>query len=419
MALARPGSPNYFRFAAVISSTRNPVYAKQKLSPPRPRAVAIWSLFLAIVFLCAPTPSRADALEDGARALAHRVSLALQGDLAWLNPKNRSSLRETELKKLASVFKNELQQRGAKIASAGGSAEIVLTVSDCPTGYLGVAEIRRATRRTETLIGSLGRADGAGQDRSQSGLVLRKELLFSQERPLIDAAFQYSLPIIDTLGQGEYGHYELNAGRWTPAATDRLPLAKPLSRDMRGRLGHSVDAMGASYFTENCRLESGSWHCENGKGIWQPPGVGRDLLEEKRTPPWFSAAEFKMSDKEAIIITGKDGLARLYSQGPEPIYTFPGWGSEIASIQSGCGNGWQILVTGKGDWTTPDSVQAFEVGGDQLQEMTPAIDFPGPVLGLHLSGSSPQSTTDGALAIVRNLFTGRYEVYVLTINCAH
>jgi hypothetical protein len=126
-----------------------------------------------------------------------------------------------------------------------------------------------------------------------------------------------------------------------------------------------------------------------------------------------------MSEKEAIIITGKDGLARLYSQGPEPIFTFPGWGSEIASIQSGCGHGWQILVTGKGDWTTPDSVQALEVDGDQLREMTPAIDFPGPVVGLHLSGSSPQSKTDGAMAIVRNLFTGRYEVYVLTINCPH
>jgi hypothetical protein len=162
-------------------------------------------------------------------------------------------------------------------------------------------------------------------------------------------------------------------------------------------------------------------YCESQTEPWPPHGVFREVLEEKKTPPWFSAAEFTVSDKEAIIVTGKDGLARLYSDGPEPIFAFPGWGSEIASIQSGCGNGWQVLATGKGDWTAPDSVQAFEVDGDQMREVTPAIDFSGPVIGLHSSGSSPLSTmqTDGAIAIVNNLLTGRYEVYVLTINCPH
>jgi len=355
------------------------------------------------------------------RSLARRVSPSLQGDTAWLNLENRSALKETELKKLAGVFKNELQQRGAKIISNRIGLEIHLTFSDCPAGYLGIVEIRRAAKTEEIFVGSLGPAEGVEQDRSPSGLVLRKELLFSQERPLIDAAFYYSFPIIDVLGRGEYGHYELNAGHWTLVPMDRLPLTKPLSRDLGGRLGHSIDAIGASYSAELCRLDSGGWHCESGKGPWPPHGVHRDSLEQKRTPPWFSAAEFTMNEQEAIVITGKDGLARLYSEGPEPVAVFSGWGSEIASIQSGCGNGWQILVTAKGDWTTPDSMQALEVDGDQTREMTQAMDFPGPVIGLHTSGSGPLSTTEtnGALAIVHNLLTGRYELYLLTINCPH
>jgi hypothetical protein len=195
-----------------------------------------------------------------------------------------------------------------------------------------------------------------------------------------------------------------------------------MSRDLRGKVGHSVDAFAVSYFTEICREDARrGLYCENQTDPWPPHGVFWDVLNQKKSPPWFSAAEFLMNDKEAIIITGKDGLARLYSDGPEPIFAFPGWGNEIASIQSGCGNGWQILVTGRSDWTTADSIQAFEVQGDQAREMTPAIDLPGPVIELHTSGSSPLSTseTDGAIAVVHNLLTGRYEVYVLTINCPH
>jgi hypothetical protein len=398
------------------------VYAKQKLSPPPPRGRFFPFLLLGFFFVCTPTPARADSLDDGALALARRVLHSIQGESVWLNIKNRSALQEAEFGKLVSIFKNELQQRGAKIVPYDASAEIVLTVSNCPTGYLGIVEIRRATKKTETLIGSLGHGEGAEQDRSASGLVLRKELLFSQERPLLDAAFYHSFPLIDTLGQGEFGHYELIDGRWTPTKSNYLPRNRGMSRDLRGKVGHSVGAFAVSYFTEICRDDARrGWYCENQTVPWPPHGVFRDVLNEKKTPPWFSAAEFLMNDEEGIIITGTDGLARLYSDGPQPIFAFPGWGSEIASIQSGCGNGWQILVTGRSDWTTADSIQAFEVQGDQAREMTPAIDLPGPIIGLHTSGSSPLSTseTDGAIAVVHNLLTGRYEVYVLTINCPH
>jgi hypothetical protein len=397
------------------------VCAKQKLSRLQSRGSFILCPLLAVLLAWFPCCSRADSPEDALRDLARRVLSSLRGNPVWLNLKNRSVLRETEFKKLASIFTSELRQHGAKIVSAGSGAEILLSISESPTGFVGVVEIRSAAKKAEIFVGLLGRAEGIEQDRSPSGLVLQKELLFSQDRPLIDAAFYSVLPIIDTLGQAEDGYYELKAGRWTLVTMQRLPLTKPPSRDLRGRLGHSVDAIGASFSTEICRAGYGGWHCESGKGLWPPHGVSPEFLQEKRSPPWFSAAEFTMNDKDAIIMTGQDGLARLYSNGPDPISSFPGWGSEIASIQSGCGSGWQILVTGKSDWTTSDSIQALEVDGDQTREVTPAIAFPGPVIGLHLSGSSPLSRTqtDGAIAIVNNILTGRYEVYVLTINCPH
>src|SRR5262249_5042702 len=278
-----------------------------------------------------------------------------------------------------------------------------LTLSDCPTGYLGIAEIHRTMKGTVTLIGSLGRSEGSHPSRSTSGAVLKKELLFSQERPIVDANFRYSFPMVDILGQGESGLSELKSGRWTQTQLGRLPLTRPLSRDRRGKLDHELDAVGAFYSTETCRSGSSGWRCEDGKRPWVPHGVDRELVNEKRTPPWFSAAQFTMNEAKAVVITGQDGLAGLYSSGPDPVATFAGWGSEIASLHSGCGSAWQVLVTGRGDWTTADSIRAVEFDGTRAHELTPAIEFPGPVVDLHLSGSGPRSETDGVMAIVHNL----------------
>jgi len=396
------------------------VSAKQKLFPLARISRLFLHLSLGIVLFWTPSFLSADALDDSIRALARKAASALQGDAARLDSRNHSALTETEVKRLDDIFKNELEQRGAKIVSAGGAAEILLTFSSAPAGQMGIVQIRRPNQNDEVFVRSLGQFEGSDRDQSSLGFVLRKELLFSQESPLLDAAFYTSFPLMDTLGRGEFGPYELKDGRWTKGSLQHLPPNTGMGRDLLGKIGHSVDAFGVSYSTESCRDDTRrGLVCEKQTQPWTPYGVFRDVLNEKKTPPWFSAAEFKMNDKEAIIITGRDGLARLYSEAAEPIATFSGWGSEIASIQSGCGNGWQILVTGAGDWTVSDTVKALEIDGDHTQEVASPIDFPGPIIKLHTSGSSPQSATetDAAIAVVQNLSTGRYEVYLLTINC--
>jgi hypothetical protein len=68
---------NPFR-AAVISSTRNPVSAKQKLSPLRSRRFFFPCLLVASLFSGSLIPARADSLEDIARALAQKVAAVPQ-----------------------------------------------------------------------------------------------------------------------------------------------------------------------------------------------------------------------------------------------------------------------------------------------------------------------------------------------------
>jgi hypothetical protein len=75
---------NPFR-AAVISSTRNPVSAKQKLSPLRSRRFFFPCLLVAFLFSGSLIPARADSLEDIARALGRKVAAVPQREAMSLS----------------------------------------------------------------------------------------------------------------------------------------------------------------------------------------------------------------------------------------------------------------------------------------------------------------------------------------------
>lgn len=94
------------------------------------------------------------------------------------------------------------------------------------------------------------------------------------------------------------------------------------------------------------------------------------------------------------------------------IATIPGLGSDLVTLTSDCGNGWQLLATKPGDWTASDSVQAYEFENTQAIPVGRAIDFDGPVTALWPSESGKM-----AHAIVRNLKSGFYEAYSISITC--
>lgn len=83
-------------------------------------------------------------------------------------------------------------------------------------------------------------------------------------------------------------------------------------------------------------------------------------------------------------------------------------------LSSSCGaGGWKLLADGS-DWNTPDLLQA--VPDNSMQKGSAAIlsDFPGPILSIN-GEQSPAS----ALIVTRNLRTGNYEVYNITLACGN
>lgn len=414
------------RIASVLSSFRKPVLAKLNFLLPRRRGPAIVCQLLGLffVFSFVPKQGRADSFEDSARTLAHKIALSIHAVPATCEFRNLSSLRGTEFEKLIAAFEQELQRRGVRIAAADDTIKLVISISQDPTEYLAVVQIQRK-ESTETVIESMGPVNGPSIQEPSFHLTLHREYLLSQEQPLLDVVLESGERHAEALGTQSISSYELRGDQWELTGVEPLPLEESADRGQRGiYLAAGIYARTVFFRREVCRIstaEGKAWNCSATTEHIPAKAVAQEALAGKNLGLWFSAAQFEMDGKTNLIVTGQDGLARLYADGAEPVAVFPNWGSEIASVYSGCGSGWQLLVTGRGDWTAPDEIQAIDLQEWRAQTVSDPLEFPGPIVALHPAEerSAANPSADGmAIAVVRNLQNGRYEAYLLSIACA-
>jgi hypothetical protein len=76
-------------------------------------------------------------------------------------------------------------------------------------------------------------------------------------------------------------------------------------------------------------------------------------------------------------------------------------------------DGWKLLADGP-DWSTPDSLQVIPDGALRQGSASLRSDFPGPILSINVE-QNPAS----ALIVTKNLRTGDYEVYKITLICGN
>ena len=134
--------------------------------------------------------------------------------------------------------------------------------------------------------------------------------------------------------------------------------------------------------------------------------------ENKTLPPFFSAARLAEGRETIWLLAGVDGHARLFGKGPKQLADFEGWGSDVVGLKSGCGSGWQALVSHAADFTASDTVEAFEIVNRKAVSVGTPVDFPGPIVSLW-----PGVDGASATAVVRNLEKQRYEAFTLSITC--
>jgi len=409
----------------MLSSCGKPVSAKQNLSPPRRRGPTIVCQLLGffLIFSLVPQNARADSLEEAARALARKVWSSIHATSVTCDFRNLSSLRTAEFANLSAAFQEELQRRGVKILPADATVSLLVSVTQNLTEYIGVVQIQRK-ESTETIMETIGLVNGLAALEPAFSLVLQRELLFSQDSPILDVVLDGDTRHAYALGIQEISFYESRDEHWTLTGSERLPTHRALERDGRGLFALGVDSQAVYWPGELCRIsfvDRKEWSCESTTDHLPVRTVSPTAIAGKKLGAWISAAQFETEGKTQIVVTGQDGLARLYGDGAEPVAVFSNWGSEIASVYSGCGSGWQLLVTGKGDWTKTDEIQAIDIKDRRAQSVSASMEFPGPIVALHTPATRTAenpSTNARAVAVDRNLQTGRYEAYQLSITCS-
>jgi hypothetical protein len=377
----------------------------------------------ALLFLILPAAEAADDVSGAARELARRSAVYGRLDASAVTWRNISSLGSAELAQARTAFEAALEEFGNRNPSA---PQVVarITLSQNPTKYLLVEEAQIGEER-EVWIASWKRVGAARQ--WAPGMSLESKLALEQDEQILDLAFVGS-------GMLVLSPSKVTLRAASGAQSVDLAAPKPWPRDLRGRLrvaGNTFQAFlpgmtcaGSAAPTLKMDCHAGEpWVLESGSRAILLANFaprrnyfdGRVVTQagvRKTIDPFFSAAAVEETGRTVWVLAMLDGRDQTFDAALDPQGKgFTLWGSEITALDGRCGTASPVLATRPGDGSEPDAVQAFALAGGAAVPLTAPVTFAGPVTALWPAGAS------SALAVARDLSTGKYGAYVLTVSC--
>lgn len=405
---------------------RNPADRGERAAPYDILAfVKAWhAATAALLFLVPPASTAADDLPGAARELAQKTSALVRGPIN-ASYRNLSSLPDSEIAEL----KRQFQAALVPPAESGPPAEARLTLSENAAQYLVIEEIRKG-EDAQVWISAWKRSEAASV--SAAGLNLERTLIWEQDEPILDVAIGGDGIVV--LSPSRIVFVAKQGG---PRGTQSAPLtpARPWPRDLRGRLrinGAQINAYLPGTFCQGTTEPSLSVQCRASEDPWVLESGSRGILlgnfaadrnyfdgrvvtqngTPKTVAPFFSAAAVEEQGALFWLLSLVDGRAQVFDSGlQQPVAAISGWGSDLVGISARCLGGSQVLATRAADAAEPDAIQAFGLANHAAVALTAPIAFAGPVTALWPSGSS------AALAVARDLGTGKYAAYLLTLVC--
>ncbi|MGA9814717.1 MAG: hypothetical protein WBQ64_18170, partial [Terriglobales bacterium] len=355
---------------------------------------------------------------------------------------NRSSLSAALSDDIRRNLLTQLAVTGVRFVSAEQAAVSVrVTLSEDLRNYVWVAEIRQGENAPAVVMVSLPRSAVVAIEPAVAAMVLREVSLWSQPERILDVALIGSNPAhMLVLEANGVTFYRMQESRWMVEQSLPIAHSRPWPRDLRGRLllrsvgdkdtDHLFDAYLPGVYCRSSGGESPAMTCFESNDPWPieadgfnqsatftssrnffsgafSPGAGT----QTRAPAFYSAAAVPRDPSTWWLLAAVDGSVHLLDGVTDQVVEKVKWGSDIASLRSGCGSGWQVLATGAGAGRN-DAVQAFEVPGRQPVAASMPLEVSGAVTALW-TGSDGSSV----VAVVHNSETGRYEAFRLTLTC--
>ena len=374
-------------------------------------------------------PSDAWAADDMAGAVGElarkTVALAGRGEPVSVSWRNLSPLASGDFGQVRGAFDAALREAGARVSEIAPLVDAHLTVSGNSSQFLLVEEARKGDY-TQVWIASWKRPAPTGTP-AGSILTLEKKLVLEQEEQILDAV---------VLGPGILVLSPSRVSLHEDTATQSVPITPPRSwpRDLRGHLRINgggfmayLPGVVCSGATEpslimECHPSDEPWTLDAGsRGVLLANfAPGRNHFDgrvsaangiRKTIAPFFSAASTEENGRQYWLLAMLDGRTQVFDAAFDPVGSVAPWGSDLAATETHCGGGWQALATKAGEGREPDAVRAFGLVNRAPVPLSVPLDLPGPVTAFWSLGGNR------ALAVVADLATGRYEAYVITVNC--
>jgi hypothetical protein len=383
-------------------------------------AVNGWhAAFAALLFLTPRVSLAAEDLPGAAKELARKTVSFAGGRVTVGAYRNISSLPDSDLAQVRREFE------AALTSGATAAIDVRITLSENAAQYLLVEEARKGE---DTQVWIAGWPRSRREPVSGLGVTIDKKLVWEQDEPILDVAvLDSSVVVLSPSKIGLYTQRQLQQS---------MPIApgKTWPRDLRGRLRLNggrlqvllpgIECAGAVQprLSLDCRTSEEPWVLESGSRAILLATYSRDrnyfdghvILQNgsrKSVAPFFSAAAVEDPDGTLWVLALLDGRTGIFDATFEAVAAIPSWGSDIVGVSGRCAGGSAIFATLAGDATEPDGVQTFSIVNRTAVALGAPMSFNGPVTALW--PASPSS----ALAVVRDLATGKYAAYVLTLVC--
>jgi hypothetical protein len=412
-----------------------PVYNARKPQMNTARvARALCPLFLLLPLVCLAA-SNWSAPE---RELADKIAAATGPGAVSLSLANRSSLAQGEVDAITSALRTQLSVAGLRLVSADqAAASVQVTLSENVQSYIWIAQIQQGNNSPVLVMVRVGRAGPAAPAaREAAPVAIAKLPLWSQDERILDVGVIDSPARLIVLEPERIALYSRqNPGQWQMEQQFPISHFRPWPRDLRGRVVLRKDHLFDAYLPGViCAATSGErLHvaCHESDDPW--PLAGNDfslnaffsstrnfftgvltpgLGKQTAVAAFYSAAPMPRDKYALWLFAEADGQLHAVDGMTDLVVSAGGWGSDIASVKSTCGAGWQVLASNSSDGTTSDAVRAFQFPDRDPVPVSEPVDMGGPVLSLW---TEPAGTS--AVAVSRNLQTGRYEAFRLAVSC--
>ncbi len=329
-----------------------------------------------------------------------------------------------------------------KTEQAMGTIEVIL--SESLREYVWTAEIVIGSDEKKVALVSLPRPPTGAPFAAALPIVLKSTFLFAQEQPMLDAALiempgGARLIVLDAGMLALYRQQGSNPnGRWELEASFAIAHSRTFPRDLRGRLllrhDHLLDAYLPGTFCRSssntvapltivCTDTDDPWPLtpeDNGVRAFFAasrnfftgalfPGIGK----VSNVPSFYSAAALPRSSYALWAFAAVDGSLHLVDGITDQLIRGEKWGSDLAAVRSNCGVGTQMLVSESGD-AGRDGLRAFEIPDRDPVLVSAVTEFDGRIVALW-----PETSGNGAIAIVRRKDTGWYDAYRVSISCGN